>query len=77
LESKIGHREFPGDLVVKDLASLCGEGLIPGLGTFASLPCGPYKKDTSELIYKTKTESQIQKTNLRLPRGKGGGGGIN
>ena len=31
--------------------------------------------DTNELIYKTETDSQ--KTNLWLPKGKGGGGGIN
>ena len=28
---------------------------------------------TNELIYKTEIESQIYKTNLRLPRGKGEG----
>ena len=38
---------------------------------------GNLKYDTNELIYKTETDSQIQKTNLRLPKGKGGGGGIN
>ena len=31
--------------------------------------------DTNELIYKTETDSQ--KTNLWLPKGKGGAGGIN
>ena len=30
------------------------------------------KNDTSELIYKTETDSQILKTNLWLPKGKGG-----
>ena len=35
------------------------------------------KKDTNEHIYKTETDSQIQKTNLWLPKGKGVGGGIN
>ena len=30
------------------------------------------KKDTNELIYKTETDSQTSKTNLRLPKGKGG-----
>ena len=36
------------------------------------------KNDTNELIYKTETDLQILKTNLRLPKGKhGGGGGIN
>ena len=35
------------------------------------------KKDTNELIYKTETELQTQKTNLRLPEGKGGGERIN
>ena len=28
------------------------------------------KNDTNELIYKTETDSQIQKTNLQLPKGK-------
>ena len=28
------------------------------------------KYDTNELIYKTETDSQTQKTNLRLPKGK-------
>ena len=31
------------------------------------------KKDTNELIYKTETNSQTEKTNLWLPKGKGGG----
>ena len=32
-----------------------------------------YKKnDTNELIYKTETDSQTLKTNLRLPKGKSG-----
>ena len=35
------------------------------------------KYDTNELIYKTETESQTQKTNLWLPKEKGVGGGIN
>ena len=30
------------------------------------------KKDTNELIYKTETNSQTQKTNLWLPKGKVG-----
>ena len=30
------------------------------------------KYDTNELIYKTETESQTQKTNLWLPKGKEG-----
>ena len=30
------------------------------------------KNDTNELIYKTETDSQIQKANLRLPKGKRG-----
>ena len=30
-----------------------------------------------ELIYKIATDSQTSKTNLQLPKGKGGGGGIN
>ena len=34
-------------------------------------------KDTNELIYKREIYSQTSKTNLRLPKGKGGGGGIN
>ena len=33
------------------------------------------KNDTNEFIYKTETNSQNQKTNLWLPRGKGGGKG--
>ena len=32
------------------------------------------KNDINELIYKTKTDSQTSKTNLWLPKGKGGGG---
>ena len=32
------------------------------------------KNDTNELVYKTETDSQIQKTNLWLPNGKGGRG---
>ena len=35
------------------------------------------KHDVSELTYKTETDSQTSKTNLRLPKGKGGGEGIN
>ena len=35
------------------------------------------KYDTDELIYKTETDSQTQKTNLWLPKVKGGGGGKN
>ena len=35
------------------------------------------ENDTNELIYKTETDSQIQKTNLWLPKGKGPWGGIN
>ena len=33
------------------------------------------KKDTNELIYKTERDSQTLKTNLWLPKGKGGGQG--
>ena len=33
------------------------------------------KNDTNELIYKTETDAQTQKTDLLLPKGKGGGGG--
>ena len=33
------------------------------------------KYDTNELIYKTETHSQTQKTNLWLPKGKNGGRG--
>ena len=36
-----------------------------------SLTCGVY--DTNELIYETETDSQMQGTDLWLPRGKGGG----
>ena len=35
------------------------------------------KYDTNELIYKTEMDSQTEKANLWLPKGKGGGGGIN
>ena len=35
------------------------------------------KNDTSELIYKTGTDSWTLKTNLWLPKGKGWRGGIN
>ena len=35
------------------------------------------KYDTNELVYKAETDSQIQKINLQLPKGKWGGGGIN
>ena len=31
------------------------------------------KNDTNELIYKRETDSQTQKINLHLPKGKGGG----
>ena len=34
------------------------------------------KKDTNELISKTETDSQTQKTDLWLSKGKGAGGGI-
>ena len=30
------------------------------------------KNDTNELLYKTEIDPQTQKTNLRLPKGKGG-----
>ena len=33
------------------------------------------KYGTNELVYKTETGSQTQKTNLWLPKGKGGGEG--
>ena len=33
------------------------------------------KNDTNELIYKTETDSQTQKANVWLPKGKGGGEG--
>ena len=37
------------------------------------LTCGILKKnDTNKLIYKTEKDSQTQKTNLWLPKGKGG-----
>ena len=35
------------------------------------------KNNTSELIHKTETDSQTQKTNLWLPKGKEGEKGIN
>ena len=34
-----------------------------------------FKNDTNELIYKIETDTQILKTNLRLPKGKRGGEG--
>ena len=33
------------------------------------------KYDTNELIYETETDLQIERTDLWLPRGRGGGGG--
>ena len=33
------------------------------------------KNNTNESIYKTEADSQTQKTNLWLPKGKGGGEG--
>ena len=39
-----------------------------------SVTCG-ILKETNELIYKTETDSQTQKTNLWLPKGKWQGGG--
>ena len=39
------------------------------------LICGILKKnDTNELTHKTEIDSQTQKTNLWLPKGKGGEG---
>jgi len=35
------------------------------------------KEDTNELIFKTERDSQTQKTNIWLPKGKRGWGGIN
>ena len=37
--------------------------------------CAIQKDDTNELIYKTERDSQTLKTNLCLPKGKGGAGG--
>ena len=37
-----------------------------------SLMCGINKNDTNELTYKTETDSQTQKINLWLPKGRGG-----
>ena len=31
--------------------------------------------DANELIYETETDAQTQRTDLRLPRGRGGRGG--
>ena len=39
-----------------------------------SLICGILKRDANEPIYRTETESQTLKINLRLPKGTGGGG---
>ena len=33
------------------------------------------KNDTNQVFYKTEKDSQTQKTNLRLPKEKGGGEG--
>ena len=38
-----------------------------------SLTCGILKENTNEMIYKIEIDSQTQKTNLWLPKGKGGG----
>ena len=38
-----------------------------------SLICGILKNDTNALIYTTEIDSQTLKTNLWLPKGKGGG----
>ena len=38
-----------------------------------SLTCGILKNGTNELIYKIETDSQTLKTDLWLPKGKGGG----
>ena len=38
------------------------------------LICGIYKNDTNELIQKTEIDPQTEKTNLWLPKGKGGQG---
>ena len=38
-----------------------------------SLTCGILKNVKNKLIYKTKTDSQTQKTNLWLPKEKGRG----
>ena len=37
-----------------------------------SLICESLKKDTNELVSRTERDSQTQKTNLWLPKGKGG-----
>ena len=34
------------------------------------------KYDTNKLIYKTETDSQTQRTDVWLPQGRGGGGGM-
>ena len=39
-----------------------------------SLMCGILKNDTNEFTYKTEIDSQTQKTNLWLPKGKWGKG---
>ena len=36
--------------------------------------CNLKRNDINELIYKTETDSQTQKTNIWLPKEKGGGG---
>ena len=42
-----------------------------------SLICGIFNNETNELTYQTEIDSQTQKTNLWLPKGKGGGREIN
>ena len=42
-----------------------------------SLICGTLKNGTNKPIYKIEIESQMLKTNLWLPRGKGRAGGVN
>ena len=43
------------------------------LSNYVTNVCNLNKQEISELISKTETNSQAQKTNLWLPQGKGGG----
>ena len=67
-------REFPGSPGVETQCfHICGLGSVPHQGT-KFLKAGKQgqkkkKKDTNELIYKRETDSQ--KINLCLPKGKG------
>ena len=56
-----------------DTSNRCSSNLTPTSGTSICHRCShkKKKKNTDELIYKTETDLNTQKTNLWLPRGKG------